>query len=79
MADAGSFEPGGGFDGGTAWVMGPSGFPVPPDSYTDAADKLYLGLPINAVQPLTTPEGLYPITGVNSLPLDPSVARASKR
>jgi hypothetical protein len=24
--------------------------------------------------PLTTPEGLYPITGVNSLPLDPSVA-----
>ena len=75
LADASSFEPGGGFDADTAWVMGPSGFPVPAQSYLDAANNLYLNLPPNSVLPLTTPEGLYPITGVNSLPLDPSVAQ----
>ncbi len=41
----------------------------------DAANNLYLGLPPDAaIRALPTPEGLYPITGVNSLPLDPSVA-----
>jgi hypothetical protein len=58
-----------------ALIMGPSGFPDPADSYVDAANSMYLhDLPINDLIPLTTPEGLYPITGVNSLPLDPSVA-----
>ncbi len=71
----GSFVPGGGFDADSAWVMGPSGFPVPAQSYLDAANSLYLNLPTNSVLPLTTPEGLYPITGVNSLTLDPSVAQ----
>ncbi len=71
---AGGFEPGGGFGADTALVLGPSGFPVPADSYVDAANTLYLGLPSADAFPLTTPEGLYPITGINSLPLDPSVA-----
>jgi hypothetical protein len=75
LADTGSFEPGGGSAAPTAWVMGPSGFPVPAQSYLDAANSLYLNLPTNSVLPLTTPEGLYPITGVNSLTLDPSVAQ----
>lgn len=73
LADTGSFEPGGGFDADSAWVMGPSGFPLPAQSYLDAANILYLGLPTGAVQPLYTPEGLYPITGVNTL--DTSVAQ----
>jgi hypothetical protein len=40
----------------------------------EAANDLYLHLPAGSVDPLTTPEGLYAITGVNSLTLDPSVA-----
>jgi hypothetical protein len=55
--------------------MGPSGFPVPPPSYVDAANDLYLHLPSSDALPLTTPEGLYPITGVKSLTLDTSVAQ----
>ncbi len=60
-------------------VMGPSGFPAPADSYVTAASNLYLapylGLPPSAAQPLTTPEGLYPVTGVKSLPFDTSLAQ----
>ena len=41
----------------------------------EAANDLYLHLPAGSVDPLTTSEGLYPITGVNSLTLDPSVAQ----
>ena len=59
----------------TALVMGGSGIPVPPPIYVDAANDLYLHLPTGSVQPLTTPEGLYPLTGVNSLQLDLSVAQ----
>jgi hypothetical protein len=63
------------FGDDTALVMGPSGFPVPPPTYLDAVNGLFLHLPDTSVDPLTTPEGLYPVTGVNTLPLDSSVAQ----
>jgi hypothetical protein len=63
------------FGDDTALVMGPSGFPVPPPTYLDAVNDLYLHLPDTSVDPLTTPEGLYPVTGVNTLPIDSSVAQ----
>jgi hypothetical protein len=64
-------------DPATALVMGPSGFPVPPPSYVDAVNDLYIQrfFPGATPVPLTTPEGLYPVTGVNSLTVDPSVAQ----
>jgi hypothetical protein len=40
-----------------------------------AVNGLYLHLPDTSIDPLTTPEGLYPVTGVNTLPIDPSVAQ----
>jgi hypothetical protein len=63
------------FGDDTALVMGPSGFPVPPPTYVDAANDQFLNLPTGSVLPLTTPEGLYPVTGVNTLPIDSSVAQ----
>ncbi len=63
------------FGDDTALLMGPSGFPVPPPTYVDAANDLFLHLPSGSLLPLTTPEGLYPVTGVNTLPLDSSVAQ----
>ena len=65
---------------GTAFVMGGSGIPIPPQRYVDAADKLYLeprdftGTP----QALDTPEGFYPTTGVNSLTADASEAQGAQ-
>ncbi len=65
---------------GTAFVIGGSGLPIPPPSYVDAADQLYLeprgftGTP----QALDTPEGLYPITGVHSLHYDTSAAQGQQ-
>lgn len=60
-----------------ALIMGPSGFPVPPPTYLNALNKLYVQVlhPGATPVPLTTPEGLYPITGVNSLKLNTSVAQ----
>ena len=63
------------FGDDTALVLGPSGFPVPPPTYVDAVNDLFLHLPDPAVLPLTTPEGLYPVTGVNTLPFDSSVTQ----
>lgn len=55
-------------------VMGGSGVPIPPQSYLDSVSALYL--PANAdAQGLVTPEEFYPLTGVNSLPLDTSVSQ----
>ncbi|MGH3560947.1 MAG: PE-PPE domain-containing protein, partial [Mycobacterium sp.] len=65
---------------GTALVMGPSGFPIPPERYADAMNQLYLqpnGF-TGSTQILPTPEGLYPVTGVKSLELDPSVAQGQQ-
>jgi PE-PPE domain len=65
---------------GTAFVIGGSGLPTPPPSYVDAVDQLYLeprgftGTP----QALDTPEGLYPVTGVHSLPYDTSAAQGQQ-
>jgi hypothetical protein len=63
------------FGDDTAIVMGPSGFPVPPPTYVDAVNGLFLHLPDGSIDPLTTPEGLYPVTGVNTLPIDSSAAQ----
>lgn len=54
---------------GLALIMGTSALPVPPPAYVQAIDQLYLeprGFTGTAV-PLTTPEGLFPVTGPNSL------------
>ncbi|HEU0190751.1 MAG TPA: PE-PPE domain-containing protein [Mycobacterium sp.] len=61
----------------TTLVMGPSGVPIPDTSYIDAVNSLYIqpNLPGSTPAVVFTPEGLYPITGVKSLPLDPSVAQ----
>jgi hypothetical protein len=65
---------------GIALVMGGSGIPIPPQSYLEAANTLYLqprdftGTP----QALDTPEGFYPTTGVNSLTADASEAQGAQ-
>jgi hypothetical protein len=62
---------------GTALVMGPSTIPIPTQGYLDLVDKLYLdprGFG-GTTQPLATPEGLYPVTGVKSLPFDTSASQ----
>jgi hypothetical protein len=63
--------------GGTALVLGTSGNPMPPEIYADAIDQLYFqprGF-TGTTEILYTPEGLYPATGVKSLPLDTSEAQ----
>src|SRR6202021_3828703 len=67
-------------DTDTALIMGPSGIPVPPQSYVDAAEQLYLvpnGYSAYTPQALTTPEQYYPVTGVNSLPPATSIAQGA--
>ena len=62
----------------TALIMGGTGLPTPPQSYVDAVENLYLapnGYGAYTPQVLTTPEQAYPITGVNSLPVDTSAAQ----
>jgi PE-PPE domain len=65
---------------GTAFVIGGSGIPIPPERYVDAANTLYLqpreftGTP----QALDTPEGFYPTTGVNSSTADASEAQGAQ-
>ena len=64
-------------------IMGPSGVPIPSDQYVATVMNYYVrtvtgGLlqpPYDDPQPqvIFTPEGLYPITGVKSLPLNTSV------
>ncbi|MGI9143400.1 MAG: PE-PPE domain-containing protein, partial [Fluviibacter sp.] len=61
--------------GTTPVIMGPSGVPIPSDNYVTGATDLYIipNYPVGApAQVLFTPEGLYPITGVKSLPLNTS-------
>lgn len=61
----------------TALIMGGSGVPIPSPIYVTAVDDLYLNCdpPLCATQALNTPEGLYPITGVKTLPTDTSIAQ----
>lgn len=65
---------------GTALVFDGSGDPVPPPQTVDAADTLYL-------QPLGftgtakssfIPDGLYPLTGIKSLELGPSLVQGQQ-
>ena len=65
---------------GTALVIGGSGLPDPPPAYVNAVDQLYLE-PLGftgTAEPLDTPEGLYPATGVHSLPYDTSAAEGQQ-
>ncbi len=65
---------------GTAFVIGGSGLPMPPPSYVDAVDQLYLeprGF-TGTAQALVTPEGFYPVTGVHSLLFDTSAAQGQQ-
>lgn len=59
----------------TALVMGPSGVPDPSTTYVTDVNNLYIqpNSPGAVTQVVFTPEGLYPITGVKSLPLNTSV------
>jgi len=58
-------------------VLGPSGVPIPSTNYVDNVINFYIGpnSPDGTLTPqvVFTPEGLYPITGVKSLPLNTSV------
>jgi len=54
---------------GTALVFGPTGVPIPPPQYVDAADTLYLqqlGF-TGTAQSSVIPDEAYPLTGVKSL------------
>jgi len=59
------------------FVMGPSGVPDPSASYVNTVMQWYVtpNSPggVTTAQVVFTPEGLYPITGVKSLPLNTSV------
>lgn len=60
----------------TAIIMGGTGTPIPGATYLNAINSLFVQ-PISPgaiVQALFTPEELYPITGVRSLPLATSVS-----
>ena len=80
-ADVRSLLGGGAVSAGNATVglfIGGSGLPVPPPSYLSAVLP-WVNFPSAQVllanaQALFTPEGLYPTTGVKSLPLNTSVA-----
>ncbi|MCW2662867.1 MAG: hypothetical protein JWP83_4019 [Mycobacterium sp.] len=60
-------------------IMTGSGTANPPPSYMANVFNRYLsqftGIPISALTPVTTAEGLYPFTGVKDLTLDISLAR----
>jgi hypothetical protein len=59
-------------------IIGGSGLPIPPPSYVSAVlnyvNHNFNVLPGNA-QPLFTPEGFYPITGIKTLTIDQSVSQ----
>lgn len=55
-------------------ILGPSGVPIPSVAYGETVMSYYIPNGIPGTQQLIfTPEGLYPITGVKSLPLNTSV------
>ena len=57
-------------------VIGPSGVPIPSERYVETVMQFYVipNSPAGVTsQVVFTPEGLYPITGVKSLPLNTSV------
>jgi hypothetical protein len=55
-------------------ILGPSGVPIPSAKYGNTVMSYYIPNGIPGTQQLVfTPEGLYPITGIKSLPLNTSV------
>ncbi len=64
-------------EGDTVLIMGGSGIPNPPPIYVQDINDLFLHCtePTCSLDPLTTPEGLYPIIGTKELPFDTSVAQ----
>jgi hypothetical protein len=58
-------------------IMTGTGTPVPPLQYMNEVYSLYISpnFTTSNVQGLTTPEQLYPLTGVKSLPLDQSLSQ----
>lgn len=66
------------FGDDTAVIMGGSGMPIPIPEFVQAVNELYLHCdpPACSTNPLTTPEGLYPlIVGPRALTFDESVAQ----
>ncbi len=64
-----------------ALIMGPSGVPVPKPKYVEDVFNTYVvpNSPDGTTpEVLFTPEGLYPITGVKSLPLNVSVGQGNQ-
>lgn len=60
----------------TTLVMSGSGIPVPPSYYVNDVAETYLGCDDDCTpEALATPQGLWPITGVNSLTLDDSLGQ----
>lgn len=66
-------------DPGVALIMSGTNMPTPSPDFITAVYNNYIApnfpVPSGNVQGLTTPEGLYPFTGVKDLTLDTSVAR----
>jgi PE-PPE domain len=66
-------------------IMGGSGLPIPPPSYVESVNGLYIdptmpfpGQPVFpgfTPQALFTPEGLYPVTGIQTLTADESISQ----
>src|ERR1700677_935498 len=61
----------------TTLVLGASGLPIPPQDYIVGIPPLYINqfFPPGINVGLPTPEGLYPLTGINNLTLDVSVSQ----
>jgi hypothetical protein len=57
-----------------SFFIGGTGTPIPSQSFVDRANNLYVRL-ANTMSALFTPEQLYPLTGVKSLELNPSVSQ----
>ncbi len=55
-----------------SYFIGGTGVPIPSPSFVTRANNLYVRS-VNTLQALFTPEQLYPLTGVKSLPLNQSV------
>ena len=62
---------------GISLIMGPTDVPIPTPQYLNEVCNLYISPNFSTtnIQGLTTPEQLFPITGVKSLTLDQSVSQ----
>ncbi|SPM29520.1 PE family protein [Mycobacterium terramassiliense] len=56
-----------------SYFIGGTGVPIPSQSFVTRANNLYVRS-VSTLEALYTPEQLYPLTGVKSLPLNQSVA-----